>query len=145
MSRCAAGLRAREHFVRAVGWVAQPGVFRARQAIPYYNTSDVHAGKFYQPNREERPLCSVRTSSELWWWPWWYKSTLSLLRNRHVTPEYGSFLWICSKLEIGSFRDSLFGWRKEAAGGSFHVFSSSTFPLLRAAWELQNAGVQIRA
>ena len=31
-------------------------------------------------------------------------------------------LWVLSKLEIGSFQDSLVEWRKEAPGELFHVF-----------------------
>ena len=31
-------------------------------------------------------------------------------------------LWVLSKLEIGSFQDSLVEWRKEAPGELIHVF-----------------------
>lgn len=49
-----------------------------------------------------------------------------------------------SKLETGSFQDSLAGWRKEAAGEPlpFHIFSSSTSSLLSTALTLQHDGVQ---
>ena len=69
---------------------------------------------------------------------------MSSWRRRHDIPDYGSFLWIYSKLDRSSFQDSLVGWRKKAAGEPSQVFSCSTFSLLSTAQGLHKAGVQIQ-